>query len=264
MHPLMNIAISAARKAGEFVFRAGQRLDLVHAVEKEKHDFVTQVDHESEQIIINTIRQAYPNHGILAEESGESTGIDEYRWVIDPIDGTRNFMNGYPHYAISIGIEIKNKLEIAVIYEPHTNELFTAQKGKGAQLNNQRLRVGGRSQLDEALLATGFPIKAPQYAQLQFKIMQEIINHTGDIRRTGSAALDLAYVAAGRLDGFWEFKLQPWDIAAGILLVKEAGGLIGDFHGEENFYEIGNIIAANPKIFKALLQIIKPALPVST
>ncbi len=255
--PLINIAVEAARSAGNIIIRAMKRLDTIKIAEKTPNDFVTEVDQRVEQEIISIIQKAYPSHGILGEEGGEVKG-DDYQWIIDPIDGTRNFIHGFPHFAISIAVSYKNKLEHGVIYDPVKQELFTASRGKGAQLNERRIRVSQRKHLQECLLGTGFAYRhhtndhsIPTY------ILQSIIPTCGDIRRTGAATLDLAYVACGRLDGFWELGLHIWDIAAGILLVKEAGGIVCDPHGGEHYLKSGNVVAANPTIIRQLLKMTK-------
>lgn len=256
--PFLNIAIEAARTAGNIIVRAVERLDTVKASEKQPNDFVTEVDKRVEQEIISIIRKAYPRHGILAEESGEQKGND-YQWIIDPIDGTRNFIHGFPHFAVSIALAYKNKIEHGVIYDPIRQELFTASRGKGARLNDRRIRVASRKLFNECLLATGFTFRHSERSHsMHRRIWQAILPACGDIRRAGAATLDLAYVACGRLDGFWEFGLKPWDIAAGILLIKEAGGIVSDPQGGEDYLKTGNIVTANPTITKQLLKLIKP------
>lgn len=257
MEPMINIAISAARRAGEVIIRKLERIDTLTINEKQANDFVTEVDIQSEQIIIDTIRNAYPNHAILAEESGEHPGEDVV-WIIDPLDGTKNYCHGFPHIAISIAVQIKNKIEHGLIYDPLRQEFFTASRGRGAQLNARRIRVTQRKQLQHALLGTGFPFRDKKLLPVYLKTFESLFMQCGGVRRAGSAALDLAYVAAGRLDGFWEFGLKPWDIAAGTLMIKEAGGLVSDFQGGETYMQSGNIVAGNPKIFKHLLQVLQP------
>jgi len=259
MHPMLNIATRAARQAGTIISRSIDYLDTINVQTKSQNDFVSDVDHRAEQEIINVIRSAYPSHGILAEESGSSPG-DEYLWIIDPLDGTTNFINGFPHFAVSIALQHKGKLVQAVIFDPVRNELFTATRGSGAQLNNRRIRVTSRNGLQGALLATGFPFKEPhlQNLDIYLETFKALLPNTAGIRRAGSAALDLAYVAAGRFDGFWELGLNKWDMAAGILLIQEAGGLISDFSGQDDYFESGNIVCAGPKVFKCMLQGIHP------
>jgi len=217
------------------------------------------VDQRAEQAIIETIQKAYPDHGFLAEESGAKAG-NEYQWIIDPLDGTTNFLRGIPQYAVSIACQHKNKLEHAVVYDPIKQELFTASRGQGAQLNNKRIRASQRKGLDGALLGTGIPFRDSHIDMLDsyLEMMRKLVPGSAGIRRAGSAALDLAYVAAGRFDGFWEYDLNTWDMAAGVLLVEEAGGMLSDFNGGFDYLESGNIIAAGPKLFKNMLQIIKP------
>lgn len=256
-HPIVNIAIQAARAAGNLIMRASDRLDTLKITEKAPNDYVTEIDQLAEREIIHIIQKAHPSHSILGEEGGKISGNDNL-WIIDPIDGTRNFIHGFPHFAISIGFSHKNKMEHGVIYDPVRQELFTASRGKGAQLNDRRIRVSKHAHLEECLLGTGFPYRQSQLEQEAYlKSLQAFIPLCGDIRRSGSATLDLAYVASGRLDGFWEFGLKPWDLAAGTLLIKEAGGLVCDLDGAENYMNNGNVITANPKILKLLLKIIK-------
>lgn len=256
MQALINIGINAARDAGEFIIQASQRLDLITTTEKEQHDFVTDVDKKAEVIIIDTIRDNYPDHGILAEESGAFNHQDDIVWVIDPLDGTKNFIHGLPHYCVSIGIKQKQQLVAAVIYDPNRQELFTAERGRGARLNDTRLRVSPRINLTGSLLGTGLPFKIRERFAEQMQLINTIFPQITDIRRGGSAALDLAYVAAGRLDGYWEMGLAPWDMAAGILCVREAGGLVVDFNGGENYQTTGDVVAANPRLLKHLVKLI--------
>ncbi|MBS0369652.1 inositol monophosphatase family protein [Zoogloea sp. LCSB751] len=259
MHPTLNIAIKAARRAATVINRASLDVDLLRVEVKSPNDFVTEVDRAAEEAIIQVLREAYPSHSILAEESGE-TGPEaetEYQWIIDPLDGTTNFIHGFPQYAISIALARKGVVEQAVVFDPNRNELFTASKGAGAFLNDRRIRVSKRVKLQDALLGTGFPYRQFTHADTYLAIFKELTQKTAGLRRPGAAALDLAYVAAGRLDGFWEFGLSPWDTAAGSLLISEAGGLISDLSGEADYLNTGNVVAGTPKIFPALLQIIQ-------
>ncbi|MEZ5538431.1 MAG: inositol monophosphatase family protein [Pseudomonadales bacterium] len=258
MQPMLNIALRAARQAGEHIVRASDRLDLITVTEKGSSDYVTEVDRAAEDIIIRTLQKAYPDHGFLAEESGSSNPDADYIWIIDPLDGTTNFVRGIPHYAVSIACQHQGKIEHAVVYNPVTREEFTASRGRGAQLNGRRIRVTARTNLDGALLGTGIPFRSHQNEKIAgyVKALEELAPQTAGIRRAGSAALDLAYVAAGRFDAFWEMGLKPWDIAAGILLIQEAGGLIGDFNGGNQYLETGNIVCGNPKCFKQVLQVV--------
>lgn len=259
MHPMLNIAIKAARRAGSVITRAGRNLDVIAVKEKASNDFVTEVDREAEQAIIRTLREAYPAHSILAEESGAS-GNSEYQWIIDPLDGTTNFVHGFPQYAVSIALSHKGAITQAVVYDPERNDLYTATKGRGAYLNDTRIRVSKRLHLQGALIGTGFPYRQIEHIDAYFGMMRDIIKNTAGIRRPGSAALDLASVAAGRFDGFWELGLSKWDIAAGALLITEAGGMVGDLQGNEGYMDSGNIVAGNPKVFAQLLPLIAPHL----
>ena len=260
MHPMLNIAIRAARKAGDIITRSCDQLDSLTITSKSKNDYVSEVDRRAEQLIIDTIRKAYPDHSILAEESGSHNSGNEYEWIIDPLDGTTNFLRAVPQYAVSIALKHKNKLDQAVVYDPIKQELFTASRGRGAQLNNKRIRVSPIKGIEGALLGTGMPYKETHNAILEdyLAMLREFIPESAGIRRAGSASLDLAYVAAGRFDGFWEYDLKEWDIAAGILLIEEAGGMISDFEGGFDYLKSGNVIAAGPKLFKHMLQVIKP------
>jgi len=259
MHPMLNIAVKAARRAGGIINRATRNLDLVSVKEKAANDFVSEVDREAEQSIIRTLRDAYPDHAILAEESGAS-GDSDYEWIIDPLDGTTNFIHGFPQYAVAIALRHRGTITQAVVYDPGRNDLFTASRGRGAFLNAQRMRVSKRTGLKSALLGTGFPFRQLEHLDAYLAILRDMMKNSAGIRRAGSAALDLAYVAAGRLDGFWELGLSPWDMAAGALLITEAGGLVGDLQGEADYMQTGNIVAANPKVFVQLLQMLSPHL----
>lgn len=259
MQPILNIAVRAARKAGTVITRAIDQIDTLTITQKGRHDFVSEVDRRAEDEIIRTIRKAYPSHGILAEESGELKG-DDMVWIVDPLDGTTNFLHGFPQFAVSIGIRNRNRLEHGLIYDPLRDELFTASIGEGAQLNGRRLRVSKTSSLDNSLLGTGFPFREASQMDEYLAIFRNLMPDCSGIRRAGAASLDLAYVAAGRLDGFWEFGLKPWDMAAGAVIIQEAGGLVGDARGANNFMQSGDMIAGNPKIFAALLQRIEESL----
>ena len=257
---MVNIALRAARSAGDKIVRAAERMDLVKVDEKGRNDFVTDVDRASEQEIISHLRKAYPDHRILGEESGYVGNPDsDYLWIIDPLDGTTNFLRGIPHYAVSVGCLYKGRPEHAVVYDPVKQEEFTASRGRGAQLNGRRIRVTGRMSMNGALFATGVPFSLPSSAHMEpylasFRVLAE---QSSGIRRLGVASLDLAYLAAGRFDAFWEMHLKPWDIAAGVLLVTEAGGMISDFQGDNNFLENGHVVAATPKLFKPTLQVVQ-------
>jgi myo-inositol-1(or 4)-monophosphatase len=255
MHPMLTIAVKAARRAGAIINRATRDLDIVAVKEKAANDFVSEVDREAERVIIKTLRDAYPGHSFLAEESGAS-GSSEYRWIIDPLDGTTNFLHGFPQYAVSIALMHRELVTQAVIYDPGRNDLFTATRGRGAFLNDQRMRVSRRASLKSGLVGTGFPFRQHEHIEAYLAILRDVMTNSSGVRRAGSAALDLAYVAAGRLDGFWEFGLSPWDIAAGALLITEAGGLVGDLQGESGYMKRGHIVAGNPKVFVDLLHTI--------
>jgi myo-inositol-1(or 4)-monophosphatase len=259
MDPMLNIAIKAARVASKVMLHNIERLDQLDIEQKGRADFVSEVDRQAEEIIINTIHSAYPDHGILAEESGISGDIDksEHEWIIDPLDGTTNFLHGLPVYAVSIGLRVKGVLQTAVVYDPSRDELFSASKGKGAHLNDRRIRVSDTRTLSNALLATGFPYNEMKYLEPWLGSFKALVPHVAGIRRAGSAALDLAQVACGRYDGFWEFGLNPWDMAAGILLIQEAGGFSSDMKGRQDMLETGHIIAGNPKLFGKLQTLVK-------
>lgn len=263
MHPMLNIAISAARKAGNFVSHSFAIPDSIKVETKSENDFVTNVDRVAENLIIETIKKAYPEHTIITEETGIIKGNNnETQWIIDPIDGTTNFINGIPHYCISIAVRIKGKTEVAIVYNPMANEYFTAVRGQGAKLNNLRMRVNqSNKDLTGAIMAIAFPFKAKQYSDCYFNVLQKLFTKCADFRRTGSAALDLSYVAAGRLDGFFEIGLKPWDIAAGELILREAGGIVTDFVGNNNYMASGNIVAGTPKIVKDFLALTKNEWP---
>ena len=260
MHPMLNIATGAARDAGNIILRNIDKLDRLKIEVKAQNDFVTQVDLKAEEVILETLQKAYPDHGILAEESGRQNEDSEYQWIIDPLDGTTNFLHGFPQYAVSIGLQHKGRMEVAVIFDPIKNELFTAARGDGAQLNGRRLRVTQQKGLKGALLGTGFPFKHPQHLDAYLATFKAVHPDVAGIRRAGSAALDLAYVAAGRLDGFWEIGLNAWDMAAGVLLIREAGGIVTDFSGDGDYLNTGNVIAAASTVYPALYETIKPHL----
>jgi myo-inositol-1(or 4)-monophosphatase len=258
MHPMLTIAVRAARRAGSIINRAALAGGNLQVQSKRANDFVTEVDRSAEAAIIEIVQKSYPDHGILGEESG-SVGSDkqEYRWIIDPLDGTTNFIHGFPQYCVSIGVERAGALTHAVVYDPLRDELFTASKGGGAFLNDRRIRVSKCGRLGEALLGTGFPFKELNRVDLYVKQLKYLMESSSGVRRAGSAALDLAYVACGRLDGFWELGLSPWDVAGGALLIQEAGGLVADLDGDQTFMESGDVCAAAPKLFPALLQALR-------
>ncbi|MBI5448000.1 MAG: inositol monophosphatase [Gammaproteobacteria bacterium] len=257
LHPTLTIALKAARNAGDIILRSLEFLDRITFTTKGVNDYVSEVDRLAEKEIISVIRHSFPHHAILAEETGHHAG-DDHVWIIDPLDGTTNFMHGIPHFCVSIALQYKGRIEHGLVYDPVRQEVFSASRGHGAQLNEKRMRVSKVAALNAALLSTGFPYQQYDLLAPYMKIFQELLPICAGLRRAGSAALDLAYVAAGRHDGFWEFNLKPWDIAAGALLIKEACGLVGDIYGGENYLETGHIVAGNPKLFKQLLQVIKP------
>jgi myo-inositol-1(or 4)-monophosphatase len=254
MHPMLNTAVKAARKAAAIITRASFDIDKLHIRAKAQNDFVSEVDQAAEDAIIAVLRDAYPSHGFLAEESGERDGEAEYVWCIDPLDGTTNFLHGMPQYCVSIALLHRGVAEQAVVFDPHRNELFTATKGAGAFLNDRRIRVSKTDRLENALIGTGFPFRQVSSIDDYLAMLRNVMVTVSGVRRPGAAALDLAYVAAGRYDGFWELGLAPWDMAAGALLVREAGGLVGDLGGGEKYLESGRIVAANGKLFAALLK----------
>jgi len=254
MHPMLNIGIRAAHAAGDYILRYVDRIQDIPVNSKGRNDFVTEVDRQAELIIIDTIHKAYPKHSILAEESGEHPQDTEFLWVVDPLDGTTNFLHGFPQFAVSIALKFRGELDQAIVYDPLRQELFTASKGAGAHLNNKRIRVSKLKSLDGALLGTGFPFRDDARLELFIKSFRTFFPMTAGIRRAGAASLDLAYVACGRLDGFWEFGLNEWDIAAGSLLILEAGGHVGRIMHDNKETEPGSIIAGNPKIFEAMMN----------
>ncbi len=255
---MVNVAVKAARAAGAIINRAALDVESVRVSEKKVNDFVTEVDQASEEAIIETLLTAYPGHAIWAEESGRVHGAQdsEFVWIIDPLDGTTNFIHGLPVYCVSIALAVRGKVEQAVIYDPSRNDLFTATKGRGAYQNNRRLRVAKRTRLQECLISTGFPYRQEDDINTYLRLMGDMMARTAGLRRPGAAALDLAYVAAGYTDGFFELGLQPWDVAAGSLLITEAGGLVGNFSGDSNFLEQKECMAANPRIYGQMVAIL--------
>ncbi len=260
MHPMVNIAVRAARAAGGIIVRYMDRVDAIPVTSKDRNDFVTEVDRAAEREIVRIVRRAYPSHGILAEEGARRRG-EEYEWVIDPLDGTTNYLHGFPFFAVSIGILRRGRPEHAVVYDPLRQEIFAASRGAGATLDDRRIRVRRTRGLEGALLGTGFPPRIGPHLDRYLAMFRGLFQDTAGIRRAGSAALDLAYVAAGRLDGFWEMGLKPWDMAAGALLVQEAGGIVTDLTGAGRFLETGHILAAAPKVHQAMLRLVAPHVP---
>lgn len=260
MQPLLNIAVRAARRAGDLIVRNLDRLQGIEVHAKGRNDFVTEIDRLAERDIISTIRRSHPDHAFLAEESGES-GHGDFVWIIDPLDGTTNFVHGFPQFAVSVALQVRGRLEHGVIYDPLRQELFTTSRGSGAQLDGRRIRVSKRAALEGALIGTGFPYRAnKRWLDEYLAMLRLVMIQTAGIRRPGAATLDLAYVAAGRLDGFWELGLSPWDTAAGTLLITEAGGLVGTLTGTE-YRQKGHIVAGTPKVYAALLELFGPHVP---
>lgn len=261
MHPMLNTAIKAANQAGDIIRRYAPQVENLRVENKAPNDFVSEVDKQSEYVIVQALKKAYPDHRILGEEGG-SQGAEEsdYEWIIDPLDGTTNFLYNIPQFAVSIGLKHQGRMLVGVVYDPTKDEMFSAARGEGATLNRRRIRVSDRRSMHNALLGTGITYRADQSIDTYVKTLKALVPDTAGIRRPGAAALDLAYVAAGRFDGFWEFGLHEWDIAAGVLLVQEAGGLIGDMEGGNSHLTTGNIIAANPKVFKEMVKRLHPVL----
>ncbi len=255
---MINVAVKAARAAGSIINRAALDIESVRVSQKKANDFFTEVDQAAEQAIIETLLTAYPGHGILAEESGSAHGAkdSEFVWIIDPLDGTTNFIHGLPVYCVSIALAVKGKVEQAVVYDPTRNDLFTATKGRGAYLNDRRIRVSKRTDLQSSLVSTGFPFRQGDDFDQYLRMMGDVMQRSAGLRRPGAAALDLAYVAAGYTDGFFEKGLQAWDVAAGSLLVTEAGGLVGNFTGEADFLNQHECLAGNPKVYGQLVSIL--------
>ena len=263
---MLNVAVKAARRAGNIINRASLNSDRIQVTRKQHNDFVTEVDQAAEAAIIETLRDAFPDHGFLGEETGEITATSaadqpNHIWIIDPLDGTTNFLHGFPQYCVSIALQHKGEITQAVIYEPNRNDLYTATKGRGAFLNDKRIRVSKCDKLQDALIGTGFPFRDFKYLDDYLSMFKSMIQKTTGIRRAGSAALDLAYVANGSLDGFWEIGLSAWDIAAGGLLVREAGGIVTDLSGQSGWLESGNILVASPKIHDDMQAIIASHIP---
>jgi myo-inositol-1(or 4)-monophosphatase len=258
MHGMVNIAVRAARRAGELMVRQMNQVEALEVAEKARNEFVTRVDVAAEEVIIEVIRDHYPDHAIIAEESGRQ-GDHEYQWIIDPLDGTTNYIHGFPVFSVSIAVRRENELAHGVVYDPLRQEIFTASRGEGAQLDGRRIRVSKRQHLKHALLATGFPFRiTEEQTEIYLDMLRAVMRETAGVRRPGSAALDLCYVAAGRVDGFWELGLSLWDIAAGALIIREAGGRISDFEGSDRYLESGNVVAGNPKVYAALSRLLAP------
>lgn len=265
MHPMLNVAVRAARRAGRIINRASLDLESLQVARKQANDFVTEVDHASEEAIIDTLLTAYPDHSILAEESGHKPGKGasaamheaEHVWVIDPLDGTTNFIHGFPQYAVSIALMQRGVVTQAVVYDPNRDELFTASKGRGAYLNDRRIRVSKRTKIEESLIGTGFPYREIDNLDEYLQLFRLVTQKSSAVRRPGAAALDLAYVACGRYDAFFEFGLAPWDVAGGSLLISEAGGLIGNFTGDSDYLFSGQVVAGTPKVFTAMLSLLR-------
>jgi len=260
MQAFLNTAIQAARRGGDTAIRAFGRIDRLEVRSKSRNEFVTQVDQAAEQAIIETLERRYPDHAFLGEESGQR-GESDCVWIIDPLDGTTNFVHGLPVFCVSIALRIRDQLEVGVIYDPCRQELYTAMRGRGAQLDGRRIRVANRTGLEGALIGTGFPYRSNAvWMKAYLAMLEDVMQQTAGVRRPGSAALDLAYVAAGRLDGFWEFGLEVWDIAAGALMIQEAGGLISSLTPGGSFLDTGNLVAGSPKVYEALQKLLVPHL----
>ena len=255
MHALLNVAVMAARKAGDLLARKVKNPEKLKVEEKSRNDFVSDADRAAEAAVIETIRKHYPDHAVLAEESG-ADGESDTVWIIDPLDGTTNFLHGFPIFAVSIAVQVKGRMEHAVVYDPLRQELFTASRGDGAQLDGHKIRISGRTKLEQALIGTGFPYKLMDGEMAPYlRMLETVLRNTSGVRRPGAAALDLCYVAAGRLDGFWETNLQAWDLAAGSLIIREAGGIVSGLDGSENYLETGHVLAGTPKIYAALARL---------
>lgn len=258
MHGMVNIAVRAARKAGEIMIRHLNRLESLEVTEKSRNEYVTEIDRMAEDIIVEVIHDHYPDHSILGEERGQQ-GEHEFQWIVDPLDGTTNFIHGFPVFSVSIAVTHNGQLEHGVVYDPLRQEIFSASRGQGAQLDGRKIRVSRRPGMQHSLIATGFPYRAnKKYLDQYLEMLKAVISVSAGIRRPGSAALDLCYVAAGRVDGFWEIGLNIWDVAAGALIIKEAGGRISDFRGSDGYLQSGNIVAGNPKIYAALSKLLTP------
>lgn len=257
MHPMLNIAVRAARTAGNIIARNFESRDNLEVESKGANDFVTKVDKDAEQAIISKIKQSYPEHSFVGEEGGIVEGNPDFKWIIDPLDGTTNFVKGIPHFCVSIALQYKGRLDQAVVFDPLRGELFTASRGSGAQLNGFRIRTGARKDLTNSILATAFPFKNKDTLGTAMQSFSAIFTQCGDVRRTGSAALDMAYVACGRFDGYWERGVNPWDIAAGELLVRESGGLVTDFGGGHDAFSKKEVVCGNPKVVQALVRHLK-------
>ena len=263
MHPMLNIAVRTARQAGDILRRYAGDVDKLRIQNKDENDFVSEVDRQSEREIVAALRRAYPDHAILGEESGQHGSTDaDYQWIIDPLDGTTNFLYSIPQFAVSIGLKHKGRMLLGVVFDPLRDEMFAAARGEGATLNNRKIRVSPRLSMQGALLGTGIPFRANQTHIMDqyLESMKVLVPGTAGVRRPGAAALDLAWVACGRFDGFWEFGLHEWDMAAGALLVQEAGGLVGDLQGGNSHWNTGNVLAGNPKVFKEMVQRLHPVI----
>jgi myo-inositol-1(or 4)-monophosphatase len=258
MQGMVNIAIKAARRAGGIMIRQMNRLESLEVVEKGRNDYVSAVDQRAEDTIVETIKEHYPDHSILAEEGGVS-GNHEYQWIIDPLDGTTNYLHGFPVFCVSIAVALNGELQHGVVYDPLRQEIFSASRGEGAQLDGRKIRVSKQRGLEGALIATGFPYRDTEaHVDSYLAMLRAVMLETAGVRRPGSAALDLCYVAAGRVDGFWELGLEPWDVAAGALIIREAGGRVSDFRGSDAYLESGNIVAGTPRVYSALSKLLAP------
>lgn len=255
MNALLNVAVMAARRGGAILIRHHNKLDKLKVEKKGHNDFVSDADHAAEEAVIEVIRNHYPDHAILAEESG-AQGESDTVWIIDPLDGTTNFLHGFPQFCVSVGVQVKGRMEAAAVYDPMSQDIFAAARGDGATLNDRKIRVSGRKEMDFALIGTGFPFRQENMNISPYlEMLGKVVKNTAGVRRPGAAALDLCYVAAGRLDGFWECGLKPWDMAAGSLIIREAGGIVSGLDGSENYLESGHILCGTPKIYSGLAKL---------
>ncbi|MDD9196014.1 inositol-1-monophosphatase [Aliivibrio sp. S3MY1] len=258
MHPMLNIAIRTARKAGDFVAKSFEQTDKIETTKKGNNEFITNIENDAQYMLVDMIKKSYPDHSIISEESGLIEGKDaDVQWIIDPLDGTTNFVKGIPHFSISIAVRIKGRTEVACVYDPIRNELFTAQRGAGAQRNNQRVRVQELKDMNETILATGLPYRQKQHAASYSKVLSAMFVECSDIRSSGCPSLDLCYLAAARIDGFFALGLKPWEMAAADLIARESGVICTDFTGNTDYMKTGSLVAGSPRIVKSMLKKIR-------